>query len=604
MGHWEFDKVPASSVRMEVTQGDQFNNDEVDLAEALVRESIQNSSDAAASAGAPVKVRFAIRTVSGDEARSFSRRLDELQPNLRACGVDEAYRTRESFRVLAIEDFNTRGLTGSTADVDGENFDRFWHVLGDSGKSGQALGRWGLGKLVYSSSSALKLFFGLTITADKPAPALLGQIVLKNHRIGDQFYPAHGFFFSDRTQPLGLQQPVTDSGELAGFTALGGLTRTNQPGLSLVIPYLLDDIDEKSIISGVISNYYFPILAGRLIVEVGNVVIDRSTFLQVAEQHRPVHPIPFTFVRQISDSIDTAPAIEASAALGTAELGESSFTPEQIMLMKRQFTDGDLVRVRVPVLLKPKASGNITSHIDLYLRALPENEKPFALIARKAIILTGERRYAGNAAAYVALVANDGGVSGFLGDAENPAHTAWNSKAKKLAAGWRSPAETLSAIRHSLRHLYGLVAEQAESEDEDAVIDFFSILEEDQKKKGRKPKAPKPKVEVEPRPKAILIHPRKGGFAISAGPAASSWAYPRTIGVRVAYDMVGANPFSRYSPFDFDFSKADIDIEATEATCEAVKGNILRVTVTSGDFRLECSGFDEHRDIVVDARAA
>jgi len=604
VGHWEFDTVQPSAVRMEVTQGDQFNNDEVDLAEALVRESIQNSSDAATSANVPVKVRFAIRTVTGAEAEWLSQQLGQLQPNLDACNIDDSCRYRDSFRVLAIEDFNTRGLTGSVTDVDGENFDRFWHVLGDSGKKGQALGRWGLGKLVYSSSSALKVFYGLTITTEKPAPALLGQIVLKNHRVGNTFYPAHGFYFSDRAPPLNLQQPVADAGELARFVSLGGLTRSTQPGLSLIIPYLLDDIDENSIISGVISNYYFPILAGRLVVEVGNVVIDKSTFLQVAEVHKPVHPIPFTFVKQISDTIDTNPETRASSALGAAEFGPASFTAEQIALMKQQFAEGQLVRVRVPVLLKPKSSGNTDSHVDLYLKALSEGEKPFALIARKAIILTGERRYTGGAAAYAALVANDEGVSSFLGDAENPAHTAWNSKAKKLAAGWRSPAETLSAIRHSLRLLYALVAEQAESEEEDALIDFFSILDADQKKKGRKPKAPRPKIEITPRPKAIVIHPRRGGFEISAGPGAAEWTYPRTIGVRVAYDMIGANPFNRYSPFDFDFSKNEIDIEATNATCEAVKGNVLKVTASSGDFRLECKGFDEHRDIVVDARTA
>ena len=45
-GNWEFNKADPSSVRVEVTQRDQFNNDDVGLAEALVREVIQNSSDA------------------------------------------------------------------------------------------------------------------------------------------------------------------------------------------------------------------------------------------------------------------------------------------------------------------------------------------------------------------------------------------------------------------------------------------------------------------------------------------------------------------------------------------------------------------------------
>lgn len=603
MAKWEFDSVQPSSVRMEITQADQFNNDEVSLAEALVRESIQNSSDAPASVTSPVKVRFAIREVSGGEAKWLSDQLVPLSPHYKACEFDSEAMKLERFRVLAIEDFNTRGLTGSVVDVDAANFDRFWRAVGDSGKKGKSGGRWGLGKLVYSSASALKLFYGLTITADNPTPSLLGQVVLKNHRIGDAFHPAHGFYFDGRSELLRLQQPVTGE-EVARLSALGGLTRTNQTGLSLIIPHLLEGIDQTSIISGVISNYYFPVLAGRLVVEIGDLVIDKLSFLAIAEKHKPVHPIPFDFVKQISETIDAPAEVAALTALGKSELSESSFKPEQIAEMKKQFVAGKLVRVRVPVLLKPKDGPDLTSYVDLYLKALGENEKPFALIARNAITLPGERRYVGGAAAYAALIANDEGVSSFLGDAENPAHTAWNSKAKKLAASWRAPAETLSAIRHSLRQFYGLIAEQAESEDKDALIDFFSILEEDQKKKGKKPKKTPVVDPPPPQEKAITIKPRKGGFEVAAGPAAVNWTYPRTIRVRVAYDMIGANPFTRHSPFDFDLSSGKIEIETTDAAFEPVKSNILKVTAQTKDFRLECSGFDVRRDIVVDARAA
>ena len=111
-GHWEFNKVDPSSVRIDVTQRDQFNNDDVGLAEALVREFIQNSSDAPSGSG-PVKVRFSIRTVVGTEARDFAAGLEALKPHFEECGVDDRVRAQESFRVLAIEDFNTRGLTGA-----------------------------------------------------------------------------------------------------------------------------------------------------------------------------------------------------------------------------------------------------------------------------------------------------------------------------------------------------------------------------------------------------------------------------------------------------------------------------------------------------------
>src|SRR5690606_22238366 len=100
MGYWEFDTVRPSSVRMEVTQGDQFNNDEVGLAEALVREAIQNSSDASCN-GHPVKVRFAIREVSGDDARHLASQFQGLRPHFDECGVDTNPIEQGSFRILA-----------------------------------------------------------------------------------------------------------------------------------------------------------------------------------------------------------------------------------------------------------------------------------------------------------------------------------------------------------------------------------------------------------------------------------------------------------------------------------------------------------------------
>jgi hypothetical protein len=148
--------------------------------------------------------------------------------------------------------------------------------------------------------------------------------------------------------------------------------------------------------------------------------------------------------------------------------------------------------VRIPVLLKPKEGPEETSFIDLYLKSLPEGEKPFCLVARNAITLPGERRYFGSGAAYAALVANDEEVSSFLGDAENPAHTAWNTKAKKLSQRWRNPTDTLSSIRHSLRHFYALIAEQAESEDSEALVDFFPSSNRTRRKRGGSPRRQSP----------------------------------------------------------------------------------------------------------------
>ena len=44
---WRFYRQPASMVEQDITQRDQFSNDDVSLSETIIRESVQNSLDAA-----------------------------------------------------------------------------------------------------------------------------------------------------------------------------------------------------------------------------------------------------------------------------------------------------------------------------------------------------------------------------------------------------------------------------------------------------------------------------------------------------------------------------------------------------------------------------
>ena len=53
---WYFRDISDNPSEKELTQQDQFNNDEVALSEALIRETIQNSTDAQRSSAEPVRV--------------------------------------------------------------------------------------------------------------------------------------------------------------------------------------------------------------------------------------------------------------------------------------------------------------------------------------------------------------------------------------------------------------------------------------------------------------------------------------------------------------------------------------------------------------------
>jgi hypothetical protein len=602
MGRWEFNKANPSSVWTNPNQGDQFNNDDVGLGEALVREVIQNSTDASVGQG-PVKVRFQLSRLQGQDAVEMRRLLQPLKPHLEACEINTSPINDDAdIPILTIEDFNTSGLTGSFTERDDKNFSSFWRDLARSEKTGKAGGRWGLGKLVFSSSSRIRAFFGLTKRADDGIRALMGQTVLKHHKVDDSAYEPHGFWFASRHDNQ-LQLPITDQPKLDQFSALAKLARTDQSGLSIIIPFLAESITKETIIEGVISNYYFPVLSGKLQVEVDDVTINAKSFLETAEQYSKT-ATPFEFVKKVSSALTGEQDFVAIESVGKKELSENSFSSEQIEEMKCKFTSGELVKVRIPVLLRPKNEADTESFIDIYLQALPEGGQTFALFSRGAIILTAERSQFRSSMAYGALVARDSKVEEFLGDSENPAHTKWNPQADKLKTKWRMPHETLTTIRHSLKNLYDLIAEQEVMEDTDALLDFFSIKEPEKKTTGSKPKTTKPSPEVEPRETAIRIQPKIGGFEIHAGPGAAKWEFPRTIRIRIAYDMIGANPFKRFNIYDFDLQRGkEIDLASENAYVRRLRPNILALDVSSPEFHLDVSGFDRNRDLVVEARA-
>ena len=602
-GHWEFNEADPSSVRIDLTQWDQFNNDIVGLAEALVREVIQNSLDAG-TGEKPVKVIFGLKALSGKITDHLERKFNDLRPHLRACAIDFPVNGDSPIRVLAIEDFNTRGLIGSFRDWDGRDFDNFWRTVGKSEKSGQKGGRWGLGKLVYSASSQVRSFFGLTLRKGDNVPAIMGQAVLTNHENKGIYYVAHGFWFSERLSNR-LQLPVHNANEIDDFKELFGFKRTKQPGLSVLIPYVIDGITEDTILSGVINNYYFPILSGKLEVEVGDTHLDALTFLHTAsDTNRNKSNVPLSFIKGISESILSQSAITATQVIGNFEFFPEKLPVEQIDALKTAFFAGELAHLRVPVTLQRKDGQREVGKIDLILKELGEGEKAFSLFARGPITLPSERRYFAGAHAYGAMIADDDVVVEFLGDAENPAHTGWNTNAEKLNSRWKNAGKSLAAIRHSLRKLYQVIADQNDMQDDNALIKFFSLPKKAQASEGKGRSIVKPKLEIPKREVAIHIKPATGGFEIRSGLGTKKWSYPRRIRIRLAYDIVGSDPFKSFSAFDFNLNTSrNLELEVTNGNISIVGPNRLYFDVSEPDFHLRVSGFDIHRDLVVDARA-
>lgn len=585
------------------TQRDQFNNDDVELVDALVRESLQNSLDAADAE--TIRVRFSIFNPDGARRNVLLRQLDtdQLSNRLAACAINLAEIKFDQPRLLVIEDFGTTGLTGSWTSMDKEPFSDFWRRMGKSHKAGKSLGRWGLGKLVFSSSSEARIFFGLTVRKSNPELSLLmGQAVLTTHDLGGQRFDSHGFYCV--LSETGMQLPITSTGKVHEFADACGVSRTHEPGLSIVVPYLVATITEQRIVQAVLRNYFFPILLARLVVTVGAVTIDADTFAGLARAHGGarfengalaefIGKMRSVRLNEITPHVLPSSWVNTGISKALGDLSES---------LRERFQAGECLCVRAPLLLKQKDGSELSTKFDLFLQKA--SEEGDTLFVRDTIVLPAESRYFRGYRTMAALVADDRPICSFLGDAENPAHTSWSASAEKVTAEWRNPAARLKEVRGALQQFYDEIVSSVETVDPNALIDIFSAKDE----KGHRGVRPRGPVVRPPNPnppppteKAYRLIRLKGGFAIRGGPSLRPEQLPLTIRVRAAYDVLRGNPFSKHDPLDFDFSKNELDVEANGANASAQSPNALVIKANSRDFEVTVSGFDVRRDLIVDA---
>lgn len=599
-----FRRISPDEVEKELTQRDQFDSDEVELMEALIREAHQNSLDAQPSgAGGPVRTRIAFHTPGEQDRKFLHSLLAPLARHLDASGIDASAIDLSNPKFLVIEDFGTTGLLGAWDRKDDKPFSDFWRRVGKSHKGGTAGGRWGLGKLVFSSASQARAFFGLTIRSDDPSgdALVMGQAVLKIHPDPDTGDELDGVGFFCELADSGLQLPKRDRGFVERFAAATGISRRGEPGLSIAIPYVRSDLQQDGLIRSLLRNYYFPILMGQLESRVGDTEVTAATFDALALQYggeRLGDGRVIAFVRELRRRLESgAPDFILPKPLTKDFV--SGLSESITQRLRAEFAVGRLLHVRAPVSLRHRAEGPKESYIDLFLRQTEGDGQ--ALIVRGGITLPLEGTEFRSRKCLAALIARDDRVAEFLGDAENPAHTKWNGNAEKLAANWYNGAARLSEIRGSLNHLYTLVAQHHETVERDAFLNIFSVPAA----AGRQQQHPKPVSDPPPvppiprKPRLYDIRERKGGFVVTGTAALSQDHLPLRVRIDAAYALAGGDPFARHSDVDFDFRRYDLQVNSAGARWEARSANSIDIEATQSDFEVQIVGFDINRDLVV-----
>ena len=623
---WFFQVHPPSQVEFEVTQRDQFSNDSVSLNETIVREAVQNSLDAGKDPGELIKVSFRwLDMTDGLQSDYLKSLLREQLPHARAAGIDVERINFDDPRALVIEDFGTKGLTGQTSAKDDDNFSDFWRRHGKSHKSGTSRGRWGLGKLVYSTTSELGVFFGLTLRENDPVAHLMGQSVLSLYEYEGKQYQPHSYF-ADQSTPEdyinNIAIPVREQELVNEFRDHFNLERTNQSGLSIVIPFPDKSFDRNSMIRVAIENYFYPIVTGQLTLVFDEIEVNKSNIRQLANTHEvnmySNTEILFDFIEAATSQKPDQLLTLKSSWSEDKKLNENDFSEDDLNSLKIKFAAGELCGIQLPLTLKkrigPRSSEPTNTYITVFIQRPEGLEDGLDLYVRGGLTLPGERKFR-TRRALGAMIADEVTVCDFLGDAENPAHTQWNLSTEKLKKKYIAPQDSVRVIKYALVNLYDLLAEMEEEKDETVLGTFFTMTDPENKGKSTRRKSNKGKISP-PRPVVptlrktnMEINKFQNGFVISTRDSADESLFPAKYVIRMAYDDGSSNPLKKYSSSDFRTGKGgNIKTSIVRKGLQKItrlsrieneSENEITIYIDKPPFMLEVTGFDLFRDLKV-----
>lgn len=598
---WHFKPhTPGASIR-EPIAGAFFASDAVsEPGEALVREGIQNSLDATPSGGQTL-VRISL--INGDRAlasqevcKYFVEATAHYHAEDSGLRTDDIPPEDEDCPILIFEDFGTCGLLGDPATPfppknRGENnFFHFFRAEGRSDKDPSKRGSWGLGKDTFFRASRVNTVFGLTLRQDDNRRLLMGKAILKHHYIGDD-YCHDGYFGTDPQH--GMVMPIEDGDNIEQFSDIFGLERQQEPGLSIVVPYVDKEITQTAIIKAVFRNYFFTILSGSLdvIVETSGIVtsLDKSTLLSEARKltddqtiqtlmglaHWAIH----------GDADKFRYTINAPDSNRGWQWNRDLLSDEILTALGQNIQSGNRVAIRVPVVVRKKDGGQATSHFDIYMTSDDSNKRVRPQFIRDGIRVS-DVRAPFMTGVQALVVVNDPPLSEFLREAENPSHTVWQGH--QLKTDYVSGVTDLKFVIDSVRKLYDMVISEDKAEDRRLLSSIFPI----RSKKGT-PIQPPP-----PSPAFFTISQAKGGFRVV--PGKESLEENTVAEIQAAYDVRRGNPIRRYHVSDFRLDHRPIICrhEGIEILNTANNRMTFRIT-NPQDFQVTIRGFDPNRQVYV-----
>lgn len=596
---WHPRELSNFGVGMDPIHDNFFVQDSAQLAESLVRETLQNSLDAKDPELDVVRVRFSVKSVKASHRNVFEALMKGILPHLKAAkpALYESVNSYGAPKVLVIEDFGTTGLEGdeATKQDDENHFANFWRFVGRTEKGGGRGGSFGIGKVVIPMSSLACTFFGVTIRAGQkfsPEPLFMGQAMLPQHRLsGTNIEP----FILFGVEARDIVLPVSDPTLVATYSSCLDFKRIpNQLGTSIAIPYPAKPITCESILDAVVKHYFYTIIKGQLVVEIDgdgfeSVTLTRENIRNFAASHGADFQALLGFVEEAVD-VPEENLLQLPYRPEDLAIDADTFESEPAVLedLRKKYEAGHLLSFVYSLPLDPVDGEAGCGDLHLYIRKAPEVSRGLDVYMRSGISVYANSVFKESNKSLALLVADEELICELLRLSEGPAHNTWIYSSNKAATAYRGAPKSIKAAKNALRELHALLAVGKEEQDTSAFAKFF----------------PAPKKEVEPppiegKPDRFNIVASDGVVTIKRGRSAAN---PSLVGLSAKFSVNYVSPpgAKKYSKIDFDLTKRPpMSIRVSGASFHDVTGNKFNFKIDDDEFEIVVGAFDKLRDLEV-----
>lgn len=633
---WQFyPQDPKDTINNPIA-GEFFSGEAVrDAATALVREALQNSLDARPqNSGVPARVRIHLSEDCGAlAAEAVQPWFNGIWPHAHAegNGLSDRPTQNDGCPYIVIEDFNTTGLEGNpeaySVDLGSRNnFLSFFRAFGHSDKRAHSKGSWGVGKTVFPRSSRLSGFFGFTVRDSDGRRMLLGRSILKFHEVAGQPFKSDGYFGRPRND--GFVLPFEDDAVIDSFRQAFRLERSVQPGLSVVVPWYHPEGDNAitydATLQAVASGFFFPILAGDLIVTLSagsgrNETLDATNLagvLQARDERWARDLLPSVeLALWWRDNAHPGVTLKPPAAKDAQRWNTETIPLDAMRDLLAKYTTGERFVVRVPMAVRPKIGDPKPTWFDLVCEPTGDDTTSTTFI-RDGLIIPDVRARPVTRGARCLIIVEQDVLAAFLRDAENPAHTDWSTSTGNFKDKYVWGPAGIEYVKGAFPALLAALRKGDSKPDLTITLDHFFVpagkddgrgggddTGEDNNNNGESGggggKGPSPK------PKQFVIAPLAGGFVVRRPPPSLTGSdtefEPFRLRISTAYDVRSGNPLKSFNENDFNLSDKSFSIDVQGASIRSREKNIMLAEVESADFSISVTGFDTNRDLFVRA---